>query len=285
MPIAKVNGIEVNYIDEGEGEVLLLVHNVIADISSYAYNIPVFSKYYRVIALDLRGHGKTTPAASKEEAPAFYTFPNIVEDIYQLLQQLGVESCYILGQAYWGGTSIFNFFAAHPEMVKAIIPVGCNLFATPDGEDFLDQVDDELKAGFVKMHEIARTQGMLAVFEERKKLRTFWSDKVVNSPHIMESFRKMYEATSPLTFINFPIMRKKAKQAILDMLEKTQVPVMMLMGLDDSRPREMVAAMRQDYPNTHSVLLPDCGHYVAIENPHDFNHAVLNFLAGINAYH
>ena len=145
-------------------------------------------------------------------------------------------------------------------------------------------MDDQLKAGFVRMHDIARSQGMLAVFEERKKLRTFWSDKVMNSPHIMESFRKMYAATSPLTFINFPVMREADKQRIIDTLQQTQVPVMMLMGLDDSRPREMVAAMRNDYPATHSVLLPDCGHYVAIENPDDFNRAVMNFIAGIQAY-
>lgn len=284
MPIAKLNGIEINYVDEGEGEALLLVHNVISNISGFAYNIPVLSRHFRTIALDLRGHGKTTAAKSQEEAPSFYTFENIAEDIHQLLRHLGVESCYILGQAYWGATSIFNFFARHPEMVKGIIPVGCNLFATPDGEGFLDQVDDALKADFVRMHDIARTQGMLAVFEERKKLRTFWCDKLMNSPHIMESFRKMYEVTSPLTFINFPVMREAGKQAILAALQKTQVPLMMLMGLDDSRPREMVAAMQRDYPNTHSVLLPDCGHYVAIENPADFNRAVMNFIAGVSAY-
>ena len=56
------------------------------------------------------------------------------------------------------------------------------------------------------------------------------------------------------------------------------------MGVQDPHPQEMIAQWKADYPDCHALLLPDCGHYVAIENPADFNRAVLNFLAGVNAY-
>jgi pimeloyl-ACP methyl ester carboxylesterase len=46
----------------------------------------------------------------------------------------------------------------------------------------------------------------------------------------------------------------------------------------------MIAHWKADHPDCHALLLPDCGHYVAIENPADFNRAVLNFLAGVRAY-
>jgi pimeloyl-ACP methyl ester carboxylesterase len=39
--------------------------------------------------------------------------------------------------------------------------------------------------------------------------------------------------------------------------------------------------MRQDYSQTQVVILPHCGHYPTIENPPDFNHALLNFYAGV----
>ena len=283
MPIAHVNGIDICYEEAGKGEPLVLVHNVIANMHSYDYNFPVFSRHFRTIRFDLRGHGHSSKAQTQAEAPAYYTYENTAEDLYQLLKILGIESCYLLGQAYWGVSTVSTFYARHPEMVKAIIPVGCELLATPEGQGLFDGLSDELKAGFIKLHDVARNEGMDAVFEARKLTKTFWGDKVLSSPHIMALFKQMYHETSPITFLNFPLMRPAEKQNIVDALNEYQVPMLMLMGEQDPDPGKNIAAMKQDYPNCHGMILPDCGHYIALENPTDFNRAVLNFVAGIKS--
>ncbi len=283
MPIAKVNGIEIFYEEAGTGEPLVLVHNVIANLHSYDFNFPVFAKHFRTIRFDLRGHGRSSKALTQDAAPAYYTYENTAEDLYQLLTYLGVESCYLLGQAYWGVSTIGTFYARHPEMVKAIIPVSCELLATPDGHSLFDGLSEELKAGFIKLHDVARKDGMDAVFEARKQTRTFWGEKVLNSPHIMALFKQMYHETSPITFLNFPLMRPADKQRIVDALNTHQIPMMMLMGEQDPAPGKNIAAMKSDYPNCHGLILPDCGHYIALENPADFNRAVLNFIATVSS--
>ncbi|MEC9341221.1 MAG: alpha/beta hydrolase [Pseudomonadota bacterium] len=283
MPTIQVNGIDIHYEEAGTGEALVLVHNVIANLHSYDYNFPQFARHFRTIRFDLRGHGRSSKVASQDEAPGFYTYENTAEDLYQLLRALGVETCYLVGQAYWGVSTTAVFCARHPEMVKAWIPVSCEIMVTPDGQGLFDQLSGELKAGFLRLFEVARSEGMEAVFEERKQTKTFWGPKVFGSPHIMDLFRRMYASTAATTFLNFPLIRPALKQEILDSLNGNRIPTLMLMGSQDPDPDRNIAAMKQDYPNAHAVILPDCGHYVAIENPEDFNRAVLHFIAGVRA--
>src|SRR5215204_5741559 len=101
MPTLSVNGIDVHYRMEGEGPVLLLVHNVIASVDTFARNIPALSKHYKVIACDHRGHGKTSKVSASQRPEAFYDFDLIAKDISAVLDHLGVKEFFVLGQAYW----------------------------------------------------------------------------------------------------------------------------------------------------------------------------------------
>ena len=285
MPIARLNGIDINYQVTGDGpETLVLVHNVIANMSAYDDNAPAFGKHFRTIRFDLRGHGQSSKVDTQAEAPGFYTYENTAADLAALLDHLGVERCHVLGQAYWGVSTASTFMAKHPERVQSLTAVSCDLLATPEGAGLFDSMTPQMRAGFERLHAVARSEGMLAVFEARKQTRTFWGDRLMASPQILERFREMYATTSPLTFLNFPLMRPAAKQAITDTLARHRIPTFVLMGVQDPHPEEMIALWKADYPACHALLLPDCGHYVAIENPTDFNRAVLNFLAGVRAY-
>jgi pimeloyl-ACP methyl ester carboxylesterase len=71
---------------------------------------------------------------------------------------------------------------------------------------------------------------------------------------------------------------------IVAQLAKHPVPVFHIAGADDVNPTQSLVLMRSICPRYQAVILPDCGHYPAIENPDDFNAAVLNFLAGVRAY-
>lgn len=282
MPMIHVNGIDIHYEEAGDGpETLVLTHNVIANMHSYDRNFDLFAQHFRTIRYDLRGHGKSSKAATEQEAKSFYTYENTAEDLYQLLKALDVESCYVLGQAYWGVSTTGVFVGEHPSMVKGWIPVGCELLVTPEGEGLFDRLSPELRQGFLRLHEVARTQGMEAVFEERKKTRTFWGPRVFDSPEIMALFRQQYRETSPITFLNFPLLRPAVHDRIVATLRREKIPTLMIMGADDPDPVKNIEAMKGDYPDCHTVILPFCGHYVAIENPQDFNRAVLNFIAGV----
>lgn len=284
MPVIPVNGIDVHYVDEGAGEALVLVHNVMSNTDGFEFNIPELSRHYRVIAFDLRGHGLTTHEDDEAKAPRFYTFDNTAEDLYQLLRTLGVERCFLFGQAYWGVSTALTFFLHHPAMVRGIVISSAQILSSDEGAAPFDKLKEETKKGFLRMHEIARTQGMLAVFEERKRLKTFWSENLLASPEILRRFRPMYEKTSPAAFLHFPPLSHARRAAIAAKLRETRVPLMMLMGADDSHTDESIADMRADYPDAHVMLLHRAGHYPTIETPREFNRALLDFYAGVASY-
>ncbi len=281
MPMIRVNGIDLHYIDQGKGEVLVLVHNVMSNTDGFEFNLPELSRHYRVIAFDLRGHGRTTHVDDEAEAPRFYTFDNTAEDLHQLLQALHIERCFLFGQAYWGVSTALTFFFHHPAMVRGIVTAACQILSSNEGATPFDLLKEDTRKGFVRMHELARTQGMLAVFEERKRLKTFWSDKLLASPEILSRFAPMYEQTSAAAFLHFPPLSHARRAAIAAKLRETRVPLMMLMGADDSHTDEMIADMRADYPDSHVMLLHRAGHYPAIETPQEFNRALLDFCAGV----
>src|SRR5690242_15255292 len=60
-----INGVNLYYETYGNGRPLLLLHGALESISSYSSIIPILAKKYKVIALDTRGHGRSTADSTK----------------------------------------------------------------------------------------------------------------------------------------------------------------------------------------------------------------------------
>jgi len=280
MPLIKLNGIDINYIDQGSGEPLLLIHNLTSNIDGFKKNIPELAKRYRVIAPDLRGHGYTTHCENYADASAFYTFDNIVEDITQLLAKLKVDKFLMFGQAYWGVSIASSLFNRFPDRVRGIVLAATSMIPCDPGEKPYEKLGEVGKKNFLRMHEQARSEGMMAVFNDRLSSGQFWSEKVRSSPEILKEFAEAHRLTSPVAFVQIPHFSHQRRAEVSAKLENAQLPLMLLLGEQDSHNAQSFREMRKDYSQTQVVILPDCGHYPTIENPHDFNHALLNFYAG-----
>lgn len=281
MPKLAVNGIELNYVDRGSGDVLLMIHNVAANITALEDSIRILEKRFRVIACDLRGHGQTTHENDESKAKSFYTFDNIAEDVTQLLDHLKIDRFIAIGQAYWGVSSIAHIYARHADRIDGLVFASCDLLAVEDDAEPYSVLGEAAVAKFELMIGLAREKGMMGVYEERLRSKTFWGPTVFASPEILSSFAEMHRQTSAAAFANFPRFSRSKLDQVLAELHRRQTPVLMLMGVEDSHNDEMMKVMREQYPATHIVILPYCGHYLAIENPADFTAAICNFFAGI----
>ena len=120
------DGIEIAYLDEGQGEPILLIHG-------FASNVPtnwvdpgwvrtLTGAGNRVIAFDNRGHGQS----EKLYDPAVYGAPAMAEDGRRLLDHLGVERADVMG--YSMGARIAVFLAlAHPQRVRSLVLGGVGI--------------------------------------------------------------------------------------------------------------------------------------------------------------
>lgn len=109
------------YREEGCGEPLILLHGNGEDHSYFVHQIKYFSRYYRVIAIDTRGHGKTP----RGEAP--FTIAQFADDLYNFMSEHKIPKAHILGFSD-GGNIAMVFAMKYPECVDHLILDGANLF-------------------------------------------------------------------------------------------------------------------------------------------------------------
>jgi pimeloyl-ACP methyl ester carboxylesterase len=114
------DGVQIAYIDEGEGEPILLIHgfasNIAANWVDPHWVRTLIKAGRRVIAYDNRGHGQS----EKLYEPEVYGAPMMAEDACRLLDHLGIARADVLG--YSMGARIAAFLVlAHPERVRSVI--------------------------------------------------------------------------------------------------------------------------------------------------------------------
>jgi pimeloyl-ACP methyl ester carboxylesterase len=114
------DGLDLAYLDEGEGEPVLLVHGFASNVATNWVNTGwvgvLKSDGRRVIAIDNRGHGHS----EKPHDPARYGTAPMAEDARALLDHLGIARADVMG--YSMGARISAFLAIkHPERVRSVI--------------------------------------------------------------------------------------------------------------------------------------------------------------------
>lgn len=114
--------ININYIEKGSGEPLILLHGNGEDCSYFNGQLDAFARYFHVYALDTRGHGKT-PRGS---AP--FTIRQFADDLLTFMDAHEIARAHLLGFSDGGNTAMI-FAMQHPGRVMRLILYGANLDA------------------------------------------------------------------------------------------------------------------------------------------------------------
>ena len=99
--------------------ILLLLHAAMGSARRYYAWVPQLSRHYRVVRMDLRGHGSSQiPTADRE-----LTLERLVEDVIELMDHLGCASAHIVGNSA-GGYLGQQLAMHHPERVRSLMLFG-----------------------------------------------------------------------------------------------------------------------------------------------------------------
>ena len=107
--------------EHGSGDPLILLHGNGENQGYFVHQIGYFSQFYRVIAVDTRGHGQSP----RGTAP--FTISQFADDLFDLMEQMALEKAHILGFSD-GGNIALTFALRHPDRVDKLILNGANLF-------------------------------------------------------------------------------------------------------------------------------------------------------------
>jgi len=152
----------------GEGEPLLIIHGNGGSISNFTYNIPYFSKKYKVIIADSRAQGKSTDSGDS------LTYEMMADDYAGLLTAMNIPSANVIG---WSDGGINGLLLAirHPQMVKKLAITGANL--EPDTNAVFKEVWDIIEPMYKKMK--VKSEKTASEKAQWKLLRLLWEQ-----PHI-----------------------------------------------------------------------------------------------------
>lgn len=115
--VAKVNGIEMYYEVYGEGEQLILLHGWTQSSMFWTEYIPTYAQHFTVYAVDLRGHGRTSPLTPD------FTIEKSAKDILALLDHLKLKKTKAIGLSY-GGLTLLELAGLNPERIESMILIG-----------------------------------------------------------------------------------------------------------------------------------------------------------------
>ncbi len=114
-------GLKMYYEVYGQGQPLLIIHGNGGSINNFVFQIPYFSKNYKVIVADSRAQGKSIDNGDS------LSYEMMTDDLNALLDSLHEDSCYVIG---WSDGGIEGLMLAirHPEKVKKLAVTGANLW-------------------------------------------------------------------------------------------------------------------------------------------------------------
>jgi len=255
----KVQGIELAYDDGGSGPPLILLHGYPFNRSMWNDQAGLLRKSYRVLVPDLRGHGDS------EVAPA--TIDGMAHDIGELMTSLGISDATIGGLSM-GGYIALAFYRLFPERVRAL--------ALADTRAAADT--DEVKQNRKKQAERALSEGMNRIAKDLLP-KVLSPETIAKRPDIVERVRRMIVATKPEgAAAALKAMGERDDQS--DLLPRIGVPTLIMVGKDDTiTPVEESESMQREIPGSVLEVIEGAGHLSNIEQPEQFNGALLDFLS------
>ena len=200
--------ITLHYIEQGQGQPMILLHGNGENCGYFEHQIPYFSKEYRVIAIDTRGHGQS-PLGEKS-----FTIKQFAEDLYDFLDEKGIEKAILLGFSD-GGNIALEFALRHPEKVEKLVLNGANLF--PSGVKPLYQWPIEIGYRIAKL---------FAKKSEKAKQNAEMLGLMVNEPHIEPS--QLAALTMPVLVVasTKDMIKEKHTRLIYKSLPNAQLAIL-----------------------------------------------------------
>ena len=261
MPKTRVNDIEIAYEDVGCGPAIVLIHCYPFNRSLWADQVTALTDRYRVLTLDLRGHGET------ESSPGTSTMNLMAQDISALMDELRIDRA-VIGGLSMGGYVALAFYHLFPHRVEKLLLA-----------DTRAQADtEEGKATRAQQVQQILADGMAGI--ANAMLPKLLSPETVSKrPEIVKRVRDMMMHTNPQgAAAALRGMAEREDQT--DRLSEINVPTLIVVGKEDPiTPVADSEKMHDAIAGSQLVVIENASHVSNIEQADQFNRVLQDFLS------
>ena len=262
MPTIHVNDTGIHYELSGEGEPLLFIHGLGSSIQDWESQIPYFTERYRVVALDLRGHGKS------DKPPGPYSSKLFADDIAALMKSIGLGPAHVVGLSL-GGFIACQLAVDRGELVRTLVVVN----SVPDlpRETLRDRF--RIRSTILLRQLIVRFFGMRALGRFLSKKLFPRDDQEELRQTVIARWAENDKHAYLSSLATVPTWNLEHR------LNSITCPTCLISGEHDFFPLELKEAYAQKMPDARLVVIPNSGHCTPLDEPERFNEAVMRFLS------
>jgi pimeloyl-ACP methyl ester carboxylesterase len=279
VPYVAVENGRLYYTVYGSGPALVLLHSAWASHEWWKWQIPVLAEKYRIYALDIRGHGKSTPLQKRYSAAGF------AKDLKICHHALNIEKTALIGWSL-GGIISMQYCIHNPLQVAALVLIATQGHQNP-----------RLKRQIIVYYFQALLKLLTDFSQPRKYDRKAQKFPSQTDEWLKWQVKRMVSPTAPkevLDWIMADITNNPRKnfweiiKSVWDwtggeQLRRIQVPTLILVGDQDSlTPPSMSQRLHTAIPNSKLIIVKDASHYLVLERPDRVNSEILKFLKDIS---
>jgi pimeloyl-ACP methyl ester carboxylesterase len=262
MPKVSVNGLTMNYEQQGAGEPLVLIPYLAADQACYAFQVPDYGQHFTCSSVDLRGTGES------DKPTGAYTTERLADDVAAMMQGIGIGRAHVAGVSLGGAVGMW-LAAKHPDKV-ASLSVHSGWTKT---DAFLRTIVDGWQI-------VAKAVGV-AEMTVRAIFPWCFTPALYNDrPDYVESLAAFVRSRPPQSVADF----MNQSNAVLDhdveaQLVRIVAPTQVTFGRHDQLTSTRFADRLKDgIRNSELVVFEGCAHGALYENVAEFNQRTLAFL-------
>ncbi|MBT8395547.1 MAG: 2-succinyl-6-hydroxy-2,4-cyclohexadiene-1-carboxylate synthase [Gemmatimonadetes bacterium] len=259
--------LRVNVLVQGAGDPLLLIHGFTGSCRSWGEELlSGLGQAHRVIAVDLVGHGQSDVSPD----PDRYQVDELLQDLGQILDAVGVEKARWLGYSMGGRLSLAGAVRT-PDRMSGLILESASPGLAEEGERRARRrADEALAEGILR-------GGMEAFVDHWMGLPLFATQgKLPPAIRVRTRERKLQNTPEALAAC-LRGMGTGVQPSFWDALPEVTVPVLLMAGEKDRKFTQVAERMAEGIPDAELRLIPKAGHAIHLENPFAWLAAVRTF--------
>jgi 3-oxoadipate enol-lactonase len=260
--LTTVNNLTVSYNDEGpeEAPVIIFIHGFPFNMCMWEKQVNALKDNYRVIAYDVRGHGKS------EAGSGAFSIELFASDLMGLMDKLELDKAIVCGLSM-GGYIALNAIQKHPDRFDALVLCDTQCTAdTPEGKEKRMKTIESIKENGVEGYANESINHLFApeTYTNKQKEIAAVREMIVNTS--IESLCKTLDALA-------------SRNETCGKLQDIKAPVLIMVGNEDRiTPPAVSRLMDAKIENSAMFTIVHAGHVSSMENPEAFNEQLKKFL-------